>query len=104
MCFVPNSSTSSFCIFGMEIEDKKAIKEKFSIDDMFDIEKIIREKDLQIDLILGRDNFYIGRSWKEIGHEQTGRQFKTEIEEDVKNLLGQDAQACSTHEDAWQDG
>ena len=44
-----------------------------------------------------------GKSWAKIGDDQTGKQFKEEIEDVVKLFLGEDKK-CSTIEEAWHDG
>lgn len=97
--FVSNSSSASFLIFGT------GLLEKFKDD----AEKIINEKGLNLDIINSPYSYYIGISWDEIADEETGREFKTHIEKDIKTLfeeLGADTDRikCFTHSETWYDG
>jgi len=152
--FVSNSSTTSFCIYGINLNsfDKislvNAIKKTglanliSKIDEMLKNEhywakrnkaqlemlKRIEELDenemeivehfLQcnserfLKLCLG-DSFsinygpdgdlYIGRNWSEIRDNETGAQFKENVEESLRSFLEVDLK-CSTYEEAWRDG
>jgi hypothetical protein len=89
--FVSNSSTSSFCMFGVMLD---------SCDESF-YDKI---KDLGLDLDLESTDWatYIGKSWASIKDDQTGAEFKQDIENKVAKLLGKNA-TCKTYEEAWHD-
>ena len=45
------------------------------------------------------DHIYIGRSWRNIGGEETGNQFKKDIENKIGKILGK--VKFETHEEAW---
>jgi hypothetical protein len=46
---------------------------------------------------------WIGKSWRYIGADETGKQFTENIEKIVKMLVGDEAK-CDTYEEAWRDG
>jgi hypothetical protein len=46
--------------------------------------------------------YYIGRSWKNVGDEETGKEFKEKVEKSLEKF-GINGDIC-THEDAWYDG
>ena len=105
--FVSNSSSSSFLIYGIQLEDehfevlkeKHLKKEKSEDDDEDDFE----DEDFKYDVLdaiskkLGRDNkveyetnyddYYIGASWSKVDDEQTGKQFKDEVQSIVNSLF-----------------
>lgn len=74
--FVSNSSTSSFCIYGIRIngELKPGLEsELYKLG--FDVEPV--------DSLI-----YIGKSWDKIKDDETGKQFKESIIETLKPVLG----------------
>lgn len=76
--FVSNSSTSSFCIYGAEIDDDTYEK--------FEELNIKTFKTLEIEH--GENGeCYIGLSWPSIKDNETGKQFKERIEAKVKELF-----------------
>ena len=103
--FVSNSSSTSFCIYGanIEIDDLKQFlpentnfnKEdwEFGID-WWNINSIIIKQ-------LGKEfsfffegeelqNFYIGRTLESLEDNETGKQFKKLVEEKIKKFFGED--------------
>lgn len=48
------------------------------------------------------DAIYIGRSWKNVKDNETGKDFKNSVEEKIREVLGN--VKCATHEEAWRDG
>ena len=93
--FVSNSSTSSFLIYGMNVEG-----------DSEDVESKIDE--LKLDLgywYVEGGGLYVGRSWSGVKDDQTGLQFKESVTEDVKKLLAgvgsEEKVDCGTHQEAW---
>jgi hypothetical protein len=107
--FVSNSSSSSFCIYGNcnESGDLKELSKNI-------MNKEPDKEDLEDDLgclwdeIAGKlgleyysdcynENFYLGKSWYNIGDNETGKEFKDKI----KKILGDE---CGTYEEAWYDG
>jgi len=104
--FVSNSSSSSFLIYGAYFEGDKARE----VEDKYDNDKEFgKQFDVSgLELVYGNPNnyereIYIGRSWDEIGGDETGNQFKAAISEAVKVLLSDESIECSSHEDAWTD-
>jgi hypothetical protein len=118
--FVSNSSSSSFCIYGTIIEDSeenremllKFLEEKCNVSKE-DIENLREDeymwkigyevteqlKDLSSDYY--DDSLYLGRSWRSVKDEETGKQFKESIEKKLKEILG-DKIKCGTYEECWQ--
>lgn len=132
--FVSNSSTSSFCIYGVALEDnifdlvrdeyleafkKKAMEydgvedeEEFEIEDAFDgsnyeameaLCQITKIDHLEWHSPDGYDCLYIGRSWSNVGDDQTGAQFKQDVEERIKKILKVKDSDFGTHEEAYAD-
>lgn len=91
--FVSNSSTTSFCIYGISSD---------SIDeDVDDMEEKIEEAGLEIHS--GEEGTkYIGRSWRNIKDNETGLDFKHNIEKTIFDLFGKEK--CYTIEEAWYNG
>lgn len=79
--FVSNSSSTSFCIYGMYIEDSNDLGE------LNEIEKLIHKVGLEIYYSYEDICVFIGKSWSSIKDEQTGKQFKDEIEEKLKKTF-----------------
>jgi hypothetical protein len=111
--FVSNSSSSSFLIYGTQINrgdvvelfnnvfPEKLIDEDSEDDvDEYELMEEISEK-TGVEFISGQDDFYLARSWDSIGDDETGKQFKESIQNIVKKILP-DAK-CMTHEEAWHD-
>lgn len=112
--FVSNSSTSSFLIYGVEIGEDE-LKEALS-----SVGKIKKdEEDEDCDLYDALDEAlkgsslehhhpdggecYVGASWSGVGDDQTGKQFKEQVEKELNEKLGIKAK-CGTHEYAWRNG
>ena len=91
--FVSNSSTSSFCIYGAAIDKSKVDEDA--------VEKAGLEYH-RGDPNNGDDYVYIGRSWCSIKDDETGAQFKKNIEILLKEMF--ETTKCSTYEEAWRDG
>lgn len=97
--FVSNSSSSSFLIYGTVIENGE-------LDDVENYYDYLEEKtkDTDLTVISAPDNecFYIGKSWSKVGDDQTGKQFKDEIEKQLRESgLLKEGKACYTYEEAW---
>ena len=107
--FVSNSSSTSFCIYGINI-DLAGMIEKIKATNLFsedEIEEMEEENDfwkieekINMEFYQDYDNedFYIGRSWSSIGDDQTGREFKEETETKLKEIFGEDIE-CYTIEE-----
>lgn len=99
--FVSNSSSSSFLIYGIHLEDEEltALKANLSMKDKEAIERdyyLFPEifddlyPYLRVEIYSGNDtDMYIGRSWDSVGDNETGGQFKTSIENELRQLLGE---------------
>jgi hypothetical protein len=92
--FVSNSSSSSFCIYGIKLDGSNISEETLDRLRNDDI-----PEGLDFHSILGEE-FYLGRSWAKIRDDQTGLQFKQEVEKLITELAGKPI-VCSTEEEAW---
>ena len=97
--FVSNSSTCSFTIYGTLISD-----EDISNDE--DIDSIIPKGSKLYTHYL--PDYYdergvIGREWRTIGDNETGKEFKESIEKELEVIFGKKMN-CSTISEAWYDG
>ena len=136
--FVSNSSSSSFCIYGIctaessiiDVLIEKGVPEEELADGIgeylyeYSYARKKREGTLTVEEIdknekkffKAEDGFeshnpyydcgesiYLGIDWSTIGDDETGSEFKTRIEDTLKDLLGDDTQ-CFTYKKAWRDG
>lgn len=121
MGFVSNSSSSSFCIYGIVVgeDDVRNVLKKFDQEKISEIKKDFRVESIDdieeyelVDVVkrfIGGcwipdddEDFYIGRSYSSIKDDETGKQFKEGIERELKEFFGEDIK-CGTHEEAWRD-
>ena len=102
--FVSNSSSSSFCIYGtvLSVEDVKKIVGEKDYDDC-DTSPLEEKTGLECIRVGDSDTVYAGRSFSDIGDDETGKQFKESVENKLKNILGRNVK-CGLHEEAWYDG
>jgi hypothetical protein len=116
--FVSNSSSSSFCIYGATIDYddlRKAFEiEEGSDDDSGDIYELSERlegygdkkkqkklpKGFEQHIPEGSDSVYIGRSWDSVGDNETGKEFKKNVEEALKEFFGKKID-CDTHAESW---
>jgi len=89
--FVSNSSSSSFLIYGANLGEGGLIDE---IEDWAD-------KNGYSYYLPEYCGACIGKSWDSIKDDETGKQFKEKIEEDLKQF---GITKCGTHEHSWYDG
>ena len=90
--FVSNSSSTSFCIYGIWLEDPQ--------EDMYEVAEGLG---LFVHSDQYGDGLYIGKSWTHIGDDETGKQFKESVQEKVDKLPIDDKK-CETHEEGWYNG
>lgn len=98
--FVSNSSSSSFVIFGACLEKSELfdlVKSTLTEEQI----KYIQEDgesltefwnpttNLEIREDYECEEIYIGRDWSSIGDDETGRQFKENVESEICNILGE---------------
>lgn len=96
--FVGNSSTSSFLIFGANLENVPA-------------EQRSRIKSAHVNVTHGQDDVYIGLSWDAVEDDETGRGFKQRVADDAVAALtaaGVDEEIIKdlkfeTYSEAWND-
>jgi hypothetical protein len=104
--FVSNSSTTSFCIYGVDTDLSVLDKfmEKSGSDDEDDddrdvaAEKFEEEaRDLGLVVFTDFENevVFIGRDPETMGDDETGREFKTSTKDKITKLLGKKAGSCS---------
>jgi hypothetical protein len=102
--FVSNSSTTSFCIYGIYIsaDDKSKVRNHFNKD----VESLFRGTGLEVHYGSEYDDgMYIGMPWTRVGDDQTGKQFKQAVEDALKAVLKDSvAISCSSHKEAWYNG
>jgi hypothetical protein len=113
--FVSNSSSSSFLIYGVRVE-----KNKFNIDDLTEEAKKCFEPSEELNLceqfedILytldvsltynEHEGIFIGRSWDRVKDDQTGKQFKEDIEEQLFKVFVPESnvwKSLKTHTEAY---
>ena len=106
--FVSNSSSSSFMIYGVYLEDSDIIKllnlSEDESDDMYEtVEKALENSDLEFHSPYGDNGFYIGKSFSDIGDDETGKQFKDKVESKLTEIFGEGLE-FDIHEESWYDG
>lgn len=103
--FISNSSSSSFCIYGSRL-NLDATKEILRRDHNIEI-----EEEYELEELLGLDvrsvpyddgYFYIGRSFKMIKDNETGKDFKKSVEVKIKKYFPN--QSLSTFEESYYNG
>ena len=118
--FVSNSSSSSFLIFGKRFEGvSKFIKNDVVLEklgDDFDedlyaeglyevMEQIIGWKEgLEFHINdYDDDDVWVGVSWKDVGDNETGLEFKQRVADEINKKLGTsyEIKDLSTYEEAW---
>jgi hypothetical protein len=110
MGFVSNSSSSSFCIYGIETSIN-TLKELLKIKDeqtvLKDLMAILFETNNNKIYVYtippyGDEFVYIGREYSTIGDDETGKEFKESVEKTIKKILNEDIK-CSIQERSWTD-
>ena len=113
--FVSNSSSSSFCIYGTNIDfDKFASKIKESnflslseeqLDELVGNWELCEMVEGKTELSIYQDdyNVWIGRSWSTVGDDETGKEFKNSVETGLEKILGSTVE-CRTYEEEIYNG
>jgi hypothetical protein len=100
--FVSNSSSSSFCIYGCSF-GREEIQKLLNADEEYGFDSYDFEKKYNIECYDFENEYYIGKSFTKIQDNQTGKQFKEEIETKLKTIFGKDIK-CSILSEAWYNG
>ena len=109
---VSNSSTTSFCIYGAQLEYDKIEKlKKFlaigdedirngELAEKFNYESPTKDLCIELTSAFDGEQLYAGRSWSCIGDDETGKQFKDSVEKAIESIIGEKIK-CGTHNEAW---
>jgi hypothetical protein len=115
--FVSNSSSTSFCIYGVCVDRSKVLscqeliakgllkEENFKYKSYMDEPSVYMEK-LGLTVETGRDggDLYIGNNWTSVKDEETGLQFKERTIKALKQVFKDpDDIKPGTYEEAWMD-
>jgi len=92
--FVSNSSSESFLIYGAMVKDEDMTDEVY---------EQLRGGELEIEHRPDYEERYIGKSWDSIKDDQTGKEFKDDIQAKITKIFGADVK-CGTHSEAWYNG
>lgn len=104
--FISNSSSTSFCIFGVCIDtddiDKILNLVEDGDNDNYDLreealEKLCDKTNLTFINEGESDQVFLGRNYTSIKNDETGKQFKTSVIETLKDIGI--TQKCETHEE-----
>jgi hypothetical protein len=108
--FVSNSSSSSFCLYGVFLEDGDSLKEIFkniqateNYELIEEITSLASHLGLEVECPDGFNGVYIGRSFEGIGDNETGKQFKDSTKDKIRILTGKNLD-CSTYSESWYNG
>lgn len=92
--FVSNSSSTSFSIYGVVLDESDVNK---LVEETHDVSVVMDGTDEPIDQLMALlpkefeyyhsyEQYYIGRGWSSIGDEETGKQFRSSIEDAFKKV------------------
>ena len=108
--FVSNSSSCSFCIYGISIETSRLqeIVDNVMGEGTMEWEEYVdsecNKHDLEWHYPSDYDVVYIGVSWPCIGQDETGRQFLKRVKKGVNQIIPGHAEPFETHEQSWYNG
>lgn len=116
--FVSNSSSSSFLIYGIQVDpdklveiikraggaDGKEIEETYEATEYLD--GLLRNDKIEAHTPGECGSTYIGASWSSIKDDETGKEFKERVEASILKALKCEATDITfgTHEHAWYNG
>lgn len=112
--FVSNSSSSSFLIVGLGIEDTDEIRDLLAtkgnaedeeLDDYSLFERLMEKPEAEGLEHFGNGDYghYLGASWDSVKDYETGLEFKNRVKAQLEKLLGKSVK-CGTHKEAWYNG
>ena len=105
--FVSNSSSSSFCIYGIcmnQSEMIEKIKDSLTEDQQQELEDDgyylveLLESKTQLQVYQDEDSIWVGESWTCVGDNQTGKEFKDSVKSTLEAVLGEGL-ICDTYEE-----
>lgn len=86
--FVSNSSSTSFSIFGIYMQEDDLPKKFHSVEYEWEaLGKAVSELGLVCYTSSESQCAFIGRDWSDIGDDETGAQFKKDVEKKIGQLL-----------------
>ena len=118
--FVSNSSTSSFCIYGISIEngseDMNVLLKKYGLlteeedesgdnfyEKLDDLTERLEKEGLEVHQYPDAGT-YIGRSWSGVKDNETGKEFKKDVETKLKEIFdGKLPEDIDTYAEAYHD-
>ena len=103
--FVSNSSSSSFLIYGAELSKyRDKLLEKLQVDENYDLcDKLENEFELFASSGADGDSLYVGRTWSSVADNETGLEFKGDVQRKLNDLIGEEIE-CHTCSEAWYNG
>lgn len=105
--FVSNSSSSSFLIYGVVLENNQSLfKDTESVLDL--LEEAAKEvEQVSVEYPPDDDYVYVGMSWSQVKDDETGAQFKARVEKAVTEVIEKvgytEKVKFSTYKEAWRD-
>jgi len=109
--FVSNSSSSSFCLYGVELNknefEKMILDKKLTTQDELDklgLDEVLWGvvEGLEGKCVYEWDAVYLGRFYEYIGDNETGKEFRENTEKAIKELLGDDVE-CKKYNEIYPD-
>jgi hypothetical protein len=114
--YVSNSSSSSFCIFGVNLDEKDAKERmlalatdeqrKKDIEECGAYEMLYDEKGIFFsggDPNGWKSGIFVGLGWDTIGDDETGGQFKKRVQSRLEEIFGPGL-SLGTYEESWYNG
>lgn len=104
--FVSNSSTSSFLIYGICVEEGEEKGLIGETEDFFEsFEKILEGTNLEWHAP-EECGIFIGLSWDGVKDDETGKQFKERVRGELEKVFGKKIKdfELGTHSYAWREG
>lgn len=103
--FVSNSSSSSFCIYGICMNEESIMEDlklegELGNDIAYDFLCKNLPKGWTVTWGPECEEMYIGRNWISVKDDETGLEFKESIKFILEELFGKKIN-CRTHEEAW---
>lgn len=95
--FVSNSSTTSFCIYGVEVDSSSGLDKEID-----ELERKVIEIGLELEF--GPESeWYVGKSYLNMKPNETREQFEHNIERKLRKL-GLNSKHAEPIQMAWRDG